>query len=335
MERYSDRSLAIIAGVLLLSALTLLVMSQFAAAPAMPSEPTPAAGEALSSAPQAAAEAVAEAQDAGLIGPPEPAVTATPAGGEEAAKTLDETELISPEVDLTPQATEPAALTTEDGQPIDPSFDPARPFRFCEGENCVDFLQPGHEFTFGMTFDAEQLAVSPVFPQPGASWEEYFPLCEPRLLVTNAKDGDSAEEVWYKSIIYLHSGRCRGDWLPGEYIRNYLEGGYFVPSEQQRAARLEEVVGQGLILDDGNGPVTFEIVDAIYLDEEQVVEYAEDPGSLDHFFTSGVQPGKHEIFVVFCGSIGPLRSGNPMDFFTSRYVLRLQVPAAGDAASSS
>lgn len=335
MERYSDRSLAIFAGVLLLSALTLLVMGQLARAPAMPAEPTPAGGEALSAAPQAAVEAVQAAEDAGVL--PADAAAQSPAETEPAADetALDEAELLAPDVELTPAPDEPAPPLTEDGQPLDPSFDPARPFRFCEGENCVDFLQPGREFAFGTTFIAEQLAVTPVFPEPGAHWEEYFPLCEARMLVTNAKDGDSAEEVWYKSIIYLHSGRCRGAWLPGEHIRNYLEGGYFVPSEQQREARLADIVGQGLILDDGNGPVTFEVVDAIYLEEEEVVEYAADPGSLDRFFPSGVQAGKHEIFLVFCGSIGPLRSGNPMDFFTSRYVLRLQVPAAGGADSSS
>ena len=218
-------------------------------------------------------------------------------------------------------------------QPSDPGFNLAHPFRFCGDGNCVDFANAVQEMTISMPFAGASVAVTPVFPVAGQHWEDYFPLCGSNILITNAKDGDSEDEVWYKTIIYAHSGRCRGRWLTGEYLRNYLEGGYFVPSAEQRSRRLGDIKGQQFILDQGDGPVTFEVVDAVYLEEDSVTEYAADPGSLDRFFPTGVQEGKHEIFLIFCGSIGPLQSGNPMDFFTSRYVLRLQVVEGSRAAS--
>lgn len=244
---------------------------------------------------------------------------------------------------LTPSATPPPAAagdapTEPPPSPtatstLDPNFDPANPFRFCADGRCVDFLQPEREIVFFTPFIANSTSVvTPVLPISGQAWEEYFPLCGTNILVTNGKDGDSPREVWYKTIIYAHSGRCRGRALVGEFLRGYLEGGYFVPSETQRSQRLEEIKGQVVTMDQGEGPVTFEIVDAVYLDEDVVTDYAADPGSLDRFFPSGEQPGKHEIFLIFCGSIGPLQSANPMDFFTSRYVLRLQVMDGAEVA---
>jgi hypothetical protein len=79
-----------------------------------------------------------------------------------------------------------------------------------------------------------------------------------------------------------------------------------------------------MTFDQGDGLVTFEVVDAIHLTGDAVQDYAEDPGSLDRFFDTGVQPGKHETFMIFCGSNG-IQVANPLDFFNDRYILRLQV----------
>ncbi len=286
---------------------------------ARPSQPgAPAA--LLASTPVAGAPTAVSA-DPAVAALPTPAVlpSPTPAGAEEEASPAP------------PAPTDPPE--TAASQPSDPGFNPAHPFRFCGDGNCVDFANAAQEMTISLPFAGASVAVTPVFPVTGQHWEDYFPLCGSNILITNAKDGDSEDEVWYKTIIYAHSGRCRGRWLTGEYLRNYLEGGYFVPSAEQRSRRLEDIKGQQFILDQGDGPVTFEVVDAVYLEEDSVTEYAADPGSLDRFFPTGVQEGKHEIFLIFCGSIGPLQSGNPMDFFTSRYVLRLQVVEEGGTTS--
>jgi hypothetical protein len=234
-------------------------------------------------------------------------------------------------VELSSPAVETVSAPEEPPAPENPGFDPANPYRFCDGESCVDFLGPD-AITVNMPFAEAEITVDPVLYDPSVSLDESLPVCDENLLVTNAKDGDSVSEVWYKVVLYAHSGNCWGAWHPAEYLRNYLEGGYLWPSDSQREERLQELQGQTLTFDQGSGPVTFQIVDIAYLDPEMVEDdYALDPGSLDRFFTTGTQEGVHEAFWIFCGSVGLARPDDP---FASRYILRLQVvgQAAGERA---
>lgn len=220
---------------------------------------------------------------------------------------------------------------TVEAEPLDLSFDPNSPYRFCQGESCVDFLEPD-ALTIAMPFIDSAITVNPVLHDSSVSFDESLPVCGENLLVTNARDGDSENEVWHKTVLYAHSGNCYGEWHPSEYFRDYLEGGYLLPNEEQREQRIEELRGQALTFDQGNGAVTFQIVDIAYLDQEQVEqEYLPDPGSLDQHFDTGVQEGVHEAFWVFCGSVGLTRPNDP---FVTRYVLRLQVAPPVEAASS-
>jgi hypothetical protein len=232
-------------------------------------------------------------------------------------------------VQLSPPAAEAVAVP-ESAPPDISGFDPAHPYRFCDGGSCVDFLDPS-PITIDMPFAEAAVTVNPVLYDPAVSLDESLPLCGENLLVTNAKDGDSAHEVWYKVVLYAHSGNCRGVWHPAEYFRDYLEGGYLAPSDSQRAERLQELQGQTLTFDQGSGSVTFQIVDIAYLDANTVEEeYIPDPGRLDRFFTTGTQEGVHEAFWVFCGSVGIARPDDP---FATRYILRLQVIDQAGAAS--
>jgi len=233
--------------------------------------------------------------------------------------------VVPAEVNLPAPAEEAAPGGPSDTPAPGSGFDPAYPYQFCQDDRCVDFLNPA-SMTVGMAFSEAEMTVNPILNDPAVPVEQSLPACSQNLLVTNARDGASESEVWYKVVIYAHSGNCRGEWHPAEYFRDYLEGGYLTPSDTQRTERLAALQGQILTFDQGDGPVAFEIVDIAYLTPEQVEQdYIPNPGSLDRFFTTGIQDGVHEVFWVFCGSVGLARPDNP---FATRYILRLQVAAS-------
>lgn len=189
------------------------------------------------------------------------------------------------------------------------------------------------EVDFEFLPESEDGEVMPIrYSSEMGSIEEALGGCDEevgRMLLFGTYPRGSENPSYEDSLAYVHAGRCRstGDQA-FETVRRWLEGGYSMPSSEQREKRLAEIVGQTIEF----GEATFIVMDATYLNREELdIIYEADRdkyesaryGWVDRFFEnqldSDLEP-KRELFIVFCGSEGGI---DRQDWMAAKYFLRL------------